>query len=127
MNRKSIKALFEGLEDGKPAGGTGMSAAEKLGRAVLDSLGTVEGADEDELVEAILGEWKPGRAETERPAGEAGEAFDPFGARSRRPVPMRAGSGAPSSVDYADMSPKQFSELKRLLKKAAADGKRIKI
>ena len=43
------------------------------------------------------------------------------------PVPMRTGSTASAPVDYEDMSAAQFKELKKLLKKASADGKRIRL
>ena len=106
-----------------------VSAAERLGRAILDSLGSVEGASEDELVDAIIREWTGRKAEssskdavrTEKPAP------DPFAGVMKPPVPMRANSAAPNAVDYQDMSKKQFSELKKLLKKAAADGRKIKL
>lgn len=45
----------------------------------------------------------------------------------RRPVPMRTGSAASRGVDYQDMSAKQFAELKKLIRRADADGKRIKL
>lgn len=168
MSKKSIMQLM-GLQarggDAKaPAGDgaeqSGASAAERLGRALLDTLGLADDVNEDELVEAVLGEWA--NRDESGEAGEAGEADEadedgeplydgtedepgydergydergydkpeeddvPFG-RARRPVPIRTAGAASAPVDYADMSTEQFRELKKLLKKAAADGKRIKL
>ena len=165
MSKKSIMQLM-GLQarggDAKaPAGDgaeqSGASAAERLGRALLDTLGLADDVNEDELVEAVLGEWanrdESGEAGEADEADEAGEplydgtedepgydergyderGYDkpeeddvPFG-RVRRPVPIRTAGTASAPVDYADMSTEQFRELKKLLKKAAADGKRIKL
>ena len=160
MSKKSIMQLM-GLQarggDAKaPAGDgaeqSGASAAERLGRALLDTLGLADDVNEDELVEAVLGEWA--NRDESGEAGEADEADEdgeplydgtedepgydqrgyyeqeeddiPFG-RARRPVPIRTAGAASAPVDYADMSTEQFRELKKLLKKAAADGKRIKL
>ena len=170
MSKKSIMQLM-GLQarggDAKaPAGDgaeqSGASAAERLGRALLDTLGLADDVNEDELVEAVLGEWanrdesgeageadeadeageplydgtedEPGydergydeRGSDERGSDEPEEDDVPFG-RVRRPVPIRTAGAASAPVDYADMSTEQFRELKKLLKKAAADGKRIKL
>ena len=117
------------------------NAAERLGRAMLDAFGGLEGVTEDELVDAVLGEWNPsegGRAEAEAstliPAGAA-EAEEegtellrsPFPAAARTPVPMRTCENTIAPVDYSQMSAKQFADLKRMLRKAAADGKRIRL
>ncbi len=165
MSKKSIMQLM-GLQarggDAKaPAGDgaeqSGASAAERLGRALLDTLGLADDVNEDELVEAVLGEWA--NRDESGEAGEADEADEdgeplydgtedergydergydergydkpeeddvPFG-RARRPVPIRTAGAASAPVDYADMSTEQFRELKKLLKKAAADGKRIRL
>lgn len=123
MNEKNMAA-----EELFPAAKREQSAAERLGRALLDSLGPIEGADEDELVDAMLREWnvkRDGRGSAKKP--ERKEAEDPFRDIARPPVPMRTGSSAEAPVDYSDMSRKQFSELRKLLKKAAADGRRIRI
>lgn len=163
MSKKSIMQLM-GLQarggDAKaPAGDgaeqSGASAAERLGRALLDTLGLADDVNEDELVEAVLGEWanrdesgeadeadetggeplydgtedEPGydeRGYDERGSDEPEEDDVPFG-RARRPVPIRTAGAASAPVDYADMSTEQFRELKKLLKKAAADGKRIRL
>lgn len=97
-----------------------VSPAERLGRALLDEFGPVEGVTEDELVDALLDAWK--KRERRRETGA-----EPFEKSAKRPVPMRTGSNAAAPVDYADMSQKQFSEFKRMLKKASADGKKVRI
>ncbi|MCR5809085.1 MAG: hypothetical protein K6G56_05935 [Clostridiales bacterium] len=143
MKTKSIKELFSRGERGgeAEAAPAEASAAERLGRALIERLGGVpEGVTEDELVDALLenmdGEKEAGE-ETGPARGEEkasfpeqiddddDEAEDPFGGSARRPVPMRTGSAASAPVDYADMTAKQFNDLKKLLKKASADGKRI--
>lgn len=55
------------------------------------------------------------------------EELEELFSRGRRPVPMRTGSAASRRVDYSDMSAKQFAELKKLIRRADADGKRIKL
>ncbi len=111
----------------------GASAAERLGRALLESLGAAPGSNEDEIVDAILGEWKhakekSGKAPDERRPSDGKQAVgDPFAGVMRPPVPMRANAVPGAPVDYADMSQKQFNELKKLLRKAASDGRKIKL
>ena len=104
-----------------------VSAAERLGRALLASLGEVPGADENEIVDAILSEWTGAKEKAARPVKAEKPAIDPFAGVMRPPVPMRADSSSGAPLDYADMSRKQFGELKKLLKKAAADGRKIKL
>lgn len=98
-----------------------VSAAERLGRALLESLGLPEGVTEDEAADAVISEWESMKTRGRKPAR------DPFAGVVRPPVPMRANSAPASGMDYADMSAKQFGELKRLLKKAASDGRKIKL
>ena len=152
MKKKSIAQLFGMISGGEEprgeSGPNGVSPAERLGRALLDTLGAADdGVTEDELVEAILGEWSAADREElydgtddepeddeqeDAPAGasaaEAGDEGDsPFAPRAKRPAPMRTGSAASDPVDYADMSSAQFRELRKLLKKAASEGKRIRL
>ena len=119
--RKSIKDMLKVLGENAGEEETALktSPAERLGRALLDSLGAQE-LDEEELVEALLGEW-------ENRDREPAKSAEPVFGTPKRPIPMKTGSNASSPVDYADMSREQFRELKKLLKKAAMDGKRIKI
>lgn len=154
MKKKSIRQMLEMIADnlapaddaeqrGTEAGtGDGVSAAERLGRAMLDRIGGAgDGVTEDELVDALLEEWdgeagpedegeedynegEPDEYELEEEEEE--EDGEPFTV-NRRPVPMRAASAASAPVDYAEMSAKQFNDLKKLLKKASADGKRIRL
>lgn len=136
MSKNSINQMLAGLEAELKAGiedgeGAKASAAERLGRALLESFGKVEGMSEDELVDALLSEWGR-RAETAKEAApaetaETAESAEPFGAVPKLPVPMKAGVNAPQPMNYADMPSKQFNELKKLLKKAALDGKKMKI
>ena len=139
---KSILSMLEELEPvreaaeeaAKEADNAPSSAAERLGRAMLSRLGAIEGLGEDELVDALLENWgklpepeddgEEEPEENELPEFPAEEIFE---ARSRRPVPMRTGSMAAERVDYSDMSAKQFAELKKLLKRASADGRKIKL
>lgn len=127
--------------------GTRMNAAERLGRALLESLGAIEGVSEDELVDAVLENFGGGTGGDKRaePAQEpvpetvrepealaaltAGEAPDGAELWEDRPVPvpMRTGSGRTAPVDYSTMSAEQFARLRKLLKKANADGRRIKL
>ena len=176
MKKKSIEELlmslgpaeaeagspgFEGYAaEGESEDGAigGVSAAERLGRALLERFGGApEGATEDDLVDAILENW--GMPEEDAPAdddeddddgedGDYGGDEDnsgdddyeddedeelptddegPFGAQVRRPVPMRTGSQASSPLDYSEMSRKQFNEIRKLIKKASSDGKRIRL
>ncbi|MCR5610408.1 MAG: hypothetical protein K6F68_01040 [Clostridiales bacterium] len=130
MSKNSINQMLAGLEADLKAGmgeneSPKASAAERLGRALLDSFGAVEGMNEDELVDALLGEWSSRQSQ----AGETekAEPREPFEPALKPPVPMKAGVSAPQPMNYADMPAKQFNELKKLLKKAAMDGKRMKI
>ncbi len=139
--KKSLKEMLGALNlEKRPAGADNVpaqepdereasSAAERLGRALLNSFGALGGVSEDELVEAILSEWpsRRDRAPETETADEAEQGADPFGEPVRRPVPMRTGSIGSKPVDYSEMSVKQFNDLKKLLKKAHADGKRIKL
>lgn len=117
------------------------SPAERIGQALLASIGVTDEDEIAELADAMLKEWGSKKAEREavradeasRRAPERHEAPSPeevadlFETRPKRPVPMKAGSSAAAPLDYAGMSPKQFSELKKKLKKAAMNGERIKI
>ncbi|MBO4383802.1 MAG: hypothetical protein J5854_00070 [Clostridia bacterium] len=125
MSKNSFNELLAGLEAELKPGADGeervsVSPAERLGRAMLDRFGTAEGMSESELVDAILGEWNARK----EPSGMPAEPFEPV---PKLPVPMKAGVNTPQPADYADMPAKQFNELKKLLKKAALDGKRMKI
>lgn len=143
MKKKSMRQMLELIADNVvPAAEeetVSSSAAERLGRAMLDRFGDVDDdVTEDELVDAILEAWdmsgetapeedEPApEAEPEEEPEEDGEENVPF-ETERRPVPMRAGTNAAKPVDYAEMSAKQFNDLKKLLKKASADGKRIRL
>ena len=96
MSKNSINQMLAGLEAELKAGiedgeGAKASAAERLGRALLESFGKVEGMSEDELVDALLSEWGR-RAETAKEAApaetaETAESAEPFGAVPKLPVP----------------------------------------
>ena len=132
MLEEALPALSEGEPEARAA-----DPAERLGRAMLDRLGIPEGLDEDELVDALLDEWMNGEDEEEPEEEEEddeeelpvprGDAPEDLFTHSRRPVPMRAGAGVSSPVDYQDMSAEQFRNLKKFMKKASADGKRIRL
>lgn len=108
-----------------------VSAAERLGREMLLRLGADEDTDEDELAEAIIevmAGMKDGLKAPEYKTNELPEDVrDPFGTMPKIPVPMKTDSRKAESADYSEMSTKQFNELKKLLKKANADGKRIRL
>ena len=146
--KPGMEAPETGNEEPSSAAGTEpvpaqASAAERLGRALLGALGGVEGVSEDELVDAVLGEWQPsahGRGEAEKTAparetdaaklileNDGDEADSPFGETFPTPVPMKAGSGKAEPIDYTEMSAEQFNRLKKLLKKANADGRKIRL
>ena len=145
MKKNSLKRMLEladaeqnAAEAPKANEKAAKSAAERLGEALLSSLGGVEGVSEDELVDALLGEWKPRaaaaeaepEAHDETPAAEmpGGEAqVNPFGENARMPVPMKADAANTEPMDYSEMSAEQFAKLRKLLKRAAADGKRIRL
>lgn len=120
------------------------SAAERVGRALLSRLGGVSSMSDDELADAIISMWNdPGAFEGERGgaqtsaadvmarSGAAGERFagvDPFGGKPSGPhVPIRSGAPADMPVDYEALTDRQFSELKRQLKRAAADGRKVRL
>jgi hypothetical protein len=136
---KSIMNMLEALAPERDAGESAAersaepraSAAERLGRAMLERLGGIEGLSEEELVEALLKGWDRLPAPEEEEPEESGEPEFPaeelFKPQPRRPVPMRTGSMASERVDYSEMSAKQFAELKKLLKRAGADGRKIKL
>ena len=150
MKKRSFKDLFAALEtepENKAADGSGNaepeergekngpSAAERVGRALLDKLGGVTGMDEEELADAIVAMWKQPRGhaesepEAENAAGllEGAKPSSPFEAPARTPVPIKSGAIAQAPVDYDELTDAQFSELRRKLKRAAADGKKIKL
>ncbi len=109
-----------------------MSAAERLGREMLARLGAGEDTDEDELAEAIIEVMAGLKDGADAPAGRYSNELpedvrDPFGTMPKMPVPMRTDSRKAESTDYSEMSAKQFNELKKLLKKASADGKKIRL
>ncbi|MBO6061549.1 MAG: hypothetical protein J6P98_05495 [Clostridia bacterium] len=151
MKNKSIRQLFGAIAEGggserengsansapreeAPEEPKAMSPAERLGRALLDRLGAADdGVTEEELVEAILAERENAGDPEPEPEEEPGdqpeerEAEPPFAGHSRRPLPIKTGSASPAPVDYADMSAEQFRSIRKLLKKAAAEGRRIKL
>lgn len=109
-----------------------VSAAERLGREMLDRLGADEETDEDELADAVIEVLSrmseaPAADEKRKPNELPENVRDPFGTVPKMPVPMKTGSVRPEETDYSEMSLKQFNELKKLLKKANADGKRIRL
>jgi hypothetical protein len=144
MKKNSLKQMLD-LMGAKPEPEAGEkeaykpSAAERLGSALLKTLGGVEGVSEDELVDALLGEWNgmehgPKRVEKPEAANDVRgmlrgdeDGANPFGDDARMPVPMKAGAANAEPMDYSEMSAEQFARLKKLLKKAAADGKRIRL
>ncbi len=151
MKNKSIRRLFaKDAEDdasavsaasGPQDASDAVSAAERLGRWLLDSLGAADdGVTEDELVDAILNERTAAgdslaepEEEEERDEGAAPQPVPdedgdlPFEPAPRRPRHMRTGGAQSAPVDYSDMSAEQFRSIRKLLKKAAADGRRIKL
>ncbi len=149
---KSIKALFEALERagtepgrteegrvGERPSDAEMSPAEMVGRALLDRLGSGTGLSERELAEAILDVWahpdklapngEPQEPATDDEAGESAERtpVTPFGEHRRMPKPIRSGAAAPQRIDYDELTDEQFRTLRKQLKKAEADGKKVRI
>lgn len=158
--KKGILKMLEALapeKGGEAEAAPRVSAAERLGQAMLARLGIPEGEEGEELIDALLEEWnalpapeddsedesedeapdaEPEEDEPEAvPAGELPEdmgGIDPeeleeLFSGSRRPVPMRTGSASSERVDYSDMSPKQFNELKKLIRRASADGRKVRL
>lgn len=148
MKEKGFKRLLDEVKGfsaadesaAEPVGAE--SPAAKLGRFMLDSLGSVEGVSEEELVEALIGAFssrRSGAGSGEAPSAEPeeltaaelaespSEGGFPFERADCAPMPMRTGSGGARPMDYSEMSTKQFNDLRRMLKKASADGRRIKL
>ena len=121
---KTIKDLLDSLGGVTPEEAFKPSPAERLGRVILDTVELESPKEEDRFVDVLIDAWK----RTQRNADEkSGEDGDPVFETAKRPVPIRAGAGSAVPVDYADMPAKQFRELKKQLKKAALDGRKVKI
>ena len=89
---------------------------------------------EDELADAITAVWAQPQASADEPeavpaeklfGGKTGQS--PFAAPARTPVPIRSGAPAQTPIDYDELTDAQFGELRRRLKRAAAEGKKIKL
>ncbi len=154
MKMKSIKDLFAELDEKSAGGkdeGTGPkateedaevkteplgemradSAAERVGRALLERLGA-DGMDEDELADAIIAVWENEGAAplvyAEPDTEPEAPAKPPLVAERRRmPQPMRADAAAPAPLDYDRLTAEQFRRLKKQLQKAAADGRKVRL
>lgn len=123
----------EALEEG-----TGNADSEKSPRS-SDKAARAEGArssaeeapltdgEAAELVTELFGVMPEAVTAPKDPPAAADGGRIPFPEAPRRPSQIRAEAGEPAPLDYADMSRKQFAELKKLLRRAAGDGRRIKI
>lgn len=107
-------------------------ALKRLGAAFIARLNVPEGMTTAEAVEAILSCWEkdvaaaPVRAE-EAPAEDEPEAKEPAKSVTRLPKTLRGGMGEAPEADYESMSAEQFRRLKKQLKRAAADGRKIRL
>lgn len=151
MKKRSINELLRGLDETKvkkvPAAEKkpaqkGMNPAEVIGRALLDRLGASTGLSEEELVDFILEAWTRDtaakNAEADDRSGISAENLLPSNGEKakapvsierpkRLPMPMRGMNIEAPAIDYTELSSEQFRELKRQLKKAGADGKRVRL
>lgn len=141
--RKSMIELLERLENER--GGERTDAPEtaehRLGAAMLERLGIPEGIDREEAVDRILLHWDElsdsygaeahgngmRMPEREQPVFKA--EYTPQRNEGRvmlpRPIPGRLGQ-APEA-DYESMSAEQFRRLRKQLKRAASDGRRVRL
>ena len=163
MKKRSFKDLFaelEGEPESKEKSGAAekhaVSAAERVGRALLDRLGSASGLSEDALADAIIAVWEDPEALTGGEAegngkggalkpyvepemkifGSDASAADllegesrplPFTEHKRTSAPIRSGGIQAEPIDYEELTDEQFRRLKKQLQKAAADGKRVRL
>lgn len=104
-------------------------AALKLGLAMLKRLNVSADTDASRLVGNILAYWEkePSAREIREKTAERREAHGAQKQNAPLPRPIRANVAETPEADYENMSSEQFNSLKRQFRRAALDGRRIKI
>lgn len=134
FNEKSIAEILDGLGEMTEENEQDLDAAGeaealmRLGAEFLKRLDIPEGMSAAEAVDAIISMWDEG--------GKAGEGAG-YTERIRRendpvttaklPKTLRGGLNELPEADYESMSAEQFRRLKKQLKRADMDGRRIRL
>ena len=112
------------------------NAYAKLGKAFISRLNLpneliANAAEVESVVNRIISVWEKVEAKTADSAAEenAGESFeDAADANAERlPLPLAGGLAQAPEADYETMSAEQFRTLRNQLKRAAMDGRRIRL
>ena len=112
------------------------NAYAKLGKAFINRLHLpneliANGAEVESIVNRIISVWEKVEARTADSAAEenAEESFeDAADANAERlPLPLAGGLAHAPEADYETMSAEQFRTLRKQLKRAAMDGRRIRL
>ena len=112
------------------------NAYAKLGKAFINRLHLpneliANAAEVESIVNRIISVWEKVEAKTADSAAEenAEESFeDAADANAERlPLPLAGGLAQAPEADYETMSAEQFRTLRKQLKRAAMDGRRIRL
>ncbi len=135
--RKQRNLLFKGNEaENAAAAVQHENAYAKLGKAFINRLHLpneliANAAEVESIVNRIISVWEKVEAKTADSAAEenAEESFeDAADANAERlPLPLAGGLAQAPEADYETMSAEQFRTLRKQLKRAAMDGRRIRL
>lgn len=137
LRENTKETAKENSEEHSPEGtAAAESAYERLGKAFLSKLGLPEAMLEDEaeresLVSEIISVWEKveARMKSEADAQESGAETDIVenANADALPRPLEGGLSQAPAADYATMSAEQFRALQKQLKRAAMDGRKIRL
>ena len=112
------------------------SAYAKLGKAFINRLHLpneliANASEVENIVNRIISVWEKVEAKTADSAAEenAEESFEDAAEANaeRLPLPLAGGLAQAPEADYETMSAEQFRTLRKQLKRAARDGRRIRL
>lgn len=127
---------YENVSDKPQIAGDEKTAAEnalmRLGSALLDRLHVPEGMTLTEAVDAVLSVWENAGSAAEEPdtdeeTGEEQEEAPEAPQKRSFPRPMHGSMTSDTGADYDSMSAEQFRRLKKQLRRASMDGRKIRL
>lgn len=130
-NEKSIAELLDGLDEVKASfeGGSEFDdeteALARLGEAFIERLDLPHGMSVAEAADTIISMWAEADASAERHRDE--DEHTVYESTARLPKTLRGGLNELPEADYESMTSEQFRRLKKQLKRADMDGRRIRL
>ncbi|MBR4435020.1 MAG: hypothetical protein IKS90_02860 [Clostridia bacterium] len=131
VNEKSIAELLDGLDEAKASfeddtgSGDETEALARLGEAFIKRLDLPKGMSAAEAAETIISMWDEADARGEKyPSADENTAYE---STARLPKTLRGGLNELPEADYESMTSEQFRRLKKQLKRADMDGRRIRL